>query len=177
MTATQFAQLLNARRIGKGKWMARCPAHPDRNASLAIGEGKSVPVLLRCMSAGCETKAILDAMGLQWSDLMGERNTTVDLRAIQKERDRQALIELQRKARYASLCQEAQWWEDQASGWGRFLALHPEDDTAAERFHYSLDQIRHFNAQLAPFRHPLMYPSECVQWKRRWKQIRPTRRE
>jgi len=69
MTAAQIASALNGRRVGKGKWMALCPAHPDRNRSLSIAEGRKVPVLLKCMSAGCDTRDILAAAGLKWGDL------------------------------------------------------------------------------------------------------------
>jgi len=69
MTAAQIASALNGRRVGKGKWMALCPAHSDRNRSLSIAEGRKVPVLLKCMSAGCDTRDILAAAGLKWQDL------------------------------------------------------------------------------------------------------------
>src|SRR6185312_4820966 len=69
MTAADIARLLNARKVGRGKWVARCVAHPDRNPSLSIAEGRKVPVVLKCMSAGCETSAILAAMGLSWDAL------------------------------------------------------------------------------------------------------------
>jgi hypothetical protein len=49
--------------------MALCPAHPDRNRSLSIAEGKRVPVVLKCMSHGCDTKTILGAIGLTWAAL------------------------------------------------------------------------------------------------------------
>jgi hypothetical protein len=74
MTASALAHLLKARRIGKGKWSARCPGHPDRRASLAITEGKR-GVLIRCMSHGCDTRDILDAMGLSFSDLFFDKMT------------------------------------------------------------------------------------------------------
>lgn len=68
MTASQLAQTLHARRTGKGKWTAKCPGHPDSNPSLAISEGRK-GVVIRCMSNGCDTRDILDAMGLTFSDL------------------------------------------------------------------------------------------------------------
>ena len=40
MTANEFASLLNARRIGPGRWMAKCPGHPDRTPSLSIATGR-----------------------------------------------------------------------------------------------------------------------------------------
>jgi hypothetical protein len=55
------------RRTGAG-WQARCPAHDDRNPSLSVTEGRDGRVLLKCR-AGCETPAVLAALGLQWSDL------------------------------------------------------------------------------------------------------------
>lgn len=38
MTAAAVAARLHARRARAG-WVARCPAHEDRRASLSIGEG------------------------------------------------------------------------------------------------------------------------------------------
>jgi hypothetical protein len=69
-----LARLLNGRKTGKGKFVAKCPSHPDRTPSLAIAEGKK-GVLLKCMSAGCETVAILEALGLRWSDLFDGKPT------------------------------------------------------------------------------------------------------
>ena len=74
MTASQLARLLNARRTGKGKWVAKCPSHQDRHPSLAISEGKR-GVLVKCMSAGCDTRDILAAMGLTYSDLFYDEAT------------------------------------------------------------------------------------------------------
>src|SRR5262245_63803480 len=48
-------------------WTARCPSHDDDGPSLSIRlEGGRI--LLHCF-AGCDTKAILDAVGLNWGDL------------------------------------------------------------------------------------------------------------
>lgn len=52
---------------------ARCPAHPDSNPSLSINEGRSGNVVLHC-HAGCDTGAILAAIGLTEADLF-EPNT------------------------------------------------------------------------------------------------------
>jgi hypothetical protein len=52
---------------GKG-YMARCPAHNDKNPSLSICEGEGGQVLIHCF-AGCETKDVLSAVGLNYSDL------------------------------------------------------------------------------------------------------------
>ena len=53
-------------------WKARCPAHDDRTPSLSIAAGKDGRVLLRCW-AGCETLAVLGALGLSWADLFERR--------------------------------------------------------------------------------------------------------
>jgi hypothetical protein len=49
-------------------WRAHCPAHEDTHPSLSISEGRQGRVLLRCWS-GCETREVLAALGLRWSDL------------------------------------------------------------------------------------------------------------
>jgi hypothetical protein len=51
-----------------GSWMSLCPAHDDNNPSLSITEVTDGKVLL-CCHAGCETEAIVQALGLTMSDL------------------------------------------------------------------------------------------------------------
>lgn len=68
MTASDLAQILDARRAGAGKWQARCPAHSDRSPSLSIGEGKDGRILLHCF-AGCTVREILAAQKLASRDL------------------------------------------------------------------------------------------------------------
>jgi len=53
---------------GHGRWMAYCPAHDDRTASLSVAEGADSRVLLRCF-AGCEVGDVLAAVGKDLSDL------------------------------------------------------------------------------------------------------------
>src|SRR5258708_56111 len=59
MSADSLATALEARRSGSS-WMAKCPAHDDRNPSLSIREvdGK---VLLHC-HAGCTQRDVIDAL-------------------------------------------------------------------------------------------------------------------
>ena len=54
------------------QWIARCPAHDDRNPSLAIKDGDDGRVLVHCF-AGCETEDVLSAIGLTFPDVMPER--------------------------------------------------------------------------------------------------------
>ena len=71
MNAAALADLLEARAAGRGKWKARCPAHPDRSPLLSIPEGQGGRVLLHCW-AGCETETVLATLGLSMRDLFNE---------------------------------------------------------------------------------------------------------
>jgi hypothetical protein len=57
MTARELAGILNAKCVGPDRWQGRCPAHPDRNASLSISACRDDRVLLYCF-AGCEPEEI-----------------------------------------------------------------------------------------------------------------------
>lgn len=67
---TVLAKLSDARRDGAG-FKACCPAHDDRNPSLAISEADDGRVLLKCW-VGCTTESIVAAMGLKTRDLFPE---------------------------------------------------------------------------------------------------------
>ncbi len=54
------------RQNGAG-WTALCPAHPDRNPSLSLSQGDK-GALVKCF-AGCETHAVLAAVGRTMADL------------------------------------------------------------------------------------------------------------
>lgn len=53
---------------GGGQYMARCPCHDDRKASLAIRMGDD-KIILQCL-AGCAYEDILARLGISWRDLM-----------------------------------------------------------------------------------------------------------
>ncbi len=55
------------RQSGPGKWRARCPAHDGKSLSLAIADADG-RVLIKCF-AGCDTEAVLGALGLTFGDL------------------------------------------------------------------------------------------------------------
>lgn len=69
MSAEAIARGLRGRKAGSG-WMARCPAHDDRDPSLSIGEmaGK---VLVYC-HAGCDQRDVISA--LKGRGLWGDNN-------------------------------------------------------------------------------------------------------
>ena len=67
---------LDGVRMSGGSWMARCPSHEDRTASLSIGRGKEHPVVLNCR-AGCDSLDVLKALGLTWETLSKPREGSV----------------------------------------------------------------------------------------------------
>lgn len=64
----------SAKRHGRG-WMAKCPVHDDRKASLSIGTGDDGKILLKCF-AGCSLDDIVAAAHLELADLFPEKPTT-----------------------------------------------------------------------------------------------------
>src|SRR5262249_39922358 len=61
---------LQSVRRNKGGWMARCPAHEDKNPSLSVREEKGL-VLLHCF-AGCSTDAVCCALKIKVRDLFSK---------------------------------------------------------------------------------------------------------
>ena len=73
MRIEQFISRLDGvKETGPDRWIACCPAHDDRSPSLTIRDCDDERVLLHCF-AGCETEAVLSALGLTFADLMPER--------------------------------------------------------------------------------------------------------
>jgi 5S rRNA maturation endonuclease (ribonuclease M5) len=58
----------NVKPAPNGGYLALCPAHDDRNPSLKIDQTDGGKILLKCF-AGCDTKDVIRAAGLNWSDL------------------------------------------------------------------------------------------------------------
>jgi len=75
---------------GNGKWMALCPAHKDRSPSLAINETDD-RLLLHCF-AGCETKHVAAAVGLDMSDLFHQKLTSIKLTEGKRRRYEEVLL-------------------------------------------------------------------------------------
>jgi hypothetical protein len=71
---TVLSRLDRVRRIGTGRWIARCPAHADRSPSLSVRELDDGRVLLHDFG-GCEVGAVLGALDLEMADLFHERLT------------------------------------------------------------------------------------------------------
>lgn len=67
-------RLQGVKKSGSG-WTARCPAHDDKNPSLAISEGADGKILLKC-HAGCDTRNVCAALNIKPADLFPERDKT-----------------------------------------------------------------------------------------------------
>lgn len=68
-----LSKLPTAKPAGEKQWLAKCPAHQDRRASLSIGLGDDGRALLRC-HAGCTAESVVAAIGLRMVDLMSDRD-------------------------------------------------------------------------------------------------------
>ncbi len=68
MKLAEFLERLEGvRRSGRG-YVARCPAHDDRHASLSVKDGEDDRILVYC-HAGCQVTEIVGAMSLKMADL------------------------------------------------------------------------------------------------------------
>lgn len=67
-----LSRLEGVKRTGKDRWMARCPAHEDKRASLAITELGDGRVLIFDF-AGCDVESVLSSVGLEFDALYPER--------------------------------------------------------------------------------------------------------
>ena len=73
MTADNLlSQLSRIKRTGVNRWLALCPAHPDKRPSLAVRELDDGRVLVKCF-AGCSVQEVLDAVGLEFDALYPEK--------------------------------------------------------------------------------------------------------
>lgn len=73
MRAEDFVlRLERVRRMGPGRWVARCPAHADGSPSFTMRELEDGRILVHCF-AGCSVDAIVAALGISLSDLFPEK--------------------------------------------------------------------------------------------------------
>jgi hypothetical protein len=66
-----LSRLDKVRKTGPDRWLARCPAHADKTASLSIRELPDGRTLAHCF-AGCGVDAVLAAANLEITDLFPE---------------------------------------------------------------------------------------------------------
>ncbi len=73
MNLQNFVDRLDgAKKSGKG-FIAKCPAHDDKNPSLSVSNGGG-KILVKC-HAGCSTAEVVSAMGLSVKDLFPDNGT------------------------------------------------------------------------------------------------------
>ena len=63
------------RKTSADQWVAVCPAHSDRSPSLHVKEKEDGRILIHC-KAGCGANEVLDALGLNYSDLFPDTGET-----------------------------------------------------------------------------------------------------
>ena len=75
MTALDLARALGAQRTGS-TWMARCPAHEDREPSLSISDASHGKMLVRC-HAGCDQRSVISSLRARglWTDAQSRPGT------------------------------------------------------------------------------------------------------
>ena len=153
MTAETFAGLLDARRTGRGRWQARCPAHRDDNPSLSIAEGRDGRILVLCR-AGCTTEAVVAAKGLSMRDLFaGPPPSPAQARDALLQREREEVrAKTMRLERIRLTDHYHRLWRatDEV---GAKLAHTADDapgvDALARLFHQGVEQLRDVETKLA----------------------------
>jgi putative DNA primase/helicase len=86
VTAAEIAKRLHARSSRVG-WLARCPAHKDRNPSLSIREDNG-KILLHCF-ANCTVESICSALKIRVRDLFAEPGAVETKPRIVREAEKQ----------------------------------------------------------------------------------------
>ena len=69
---TFLSRLSSIKRTGIGRYLACCPAHPDKHPSLNVRELDDGRILVKCF-AGCSVEEVLDAVGLEFDALYPEK--------------------------------------------------------------------------------------------------------
>ena len=67
-----LSKLHKVKRASNNRWLACCPAHPDKRPSLALRELDDGQVLIHCF-AGCNVEEVLHAVGLEFDALYPEK--------------------------------------------------------------------------------------------------------
>jgi hypothetical protein len=81
MTAAEIAGVFKGKPTAAGGWEACCPAHQDKNASLAITDDGNGKTLVHCF-AGCQFADIAAAVGLKMRDFFPDEPPVVKSRMV-----------------------------------------------------------------------------------------------
>lgn len=98
-----LARLKGVRSTGKDRWIACCPAHEDKRPSMTVRVLSDGRILLHDF-AGCDTQAILDAVGMTFGDLFPEPLTREHLPRTQAFTAREALDCLKTESAVVAIC-------------------------------------------------------------------------
>ena len=98
-----ISHLSKVRKSGKDSWIACCPAHPDKTASLSIKDVGDGRVLINCF-AGCGAIDVLESLGLDWEDVMPETTVVNPTRVESVIYPTDALRIIKNEARLVYLC-------------------------------------------------------------------------
>jgi hypothetical protein len=149
--AEQIADLLHPRRVGAGRWIAKCPAHPDRSPSLSIREGRNGRVLVHCF-AGCKTQDVLKQLKLGWADICGEPMTPAQAREAAAERVEQERQNQKRRVVERAAFDRIRRLHAIADELVMRLVRIPDGDSTGDPivrlYHKTLDQLRRAEAEV-----------------------------
>jgi hypothetical protein len=67
-----LSRLEKVKQTGNDRWLACCPAHHDKQPSMNIKENPDGTILIICRT-GCASHDILQAIGMEFSDLFPEK--------------------------------------------------------------------------------------------------------
>lgn len=144
MTPEEIVALTHARKVGKGRWIARCPSHPDRNPSLSIREGRKA-LLVQCMSQQCPLPDICRALGITVESLFydsGRKLSHAEVERMRLDAERRAQDALQRARIRRVALSRAAMWQEAANRLGSVLAKAPHSDRLARLFGVALANSR-----------------------------------
>jgi len=157
MTPDEVAQYLHARRAGRNKWMARCPAHGDRSPSLSIRAGRDGRTVIHCF-AGCSPEAIVAEVGLTMACLFGASVATPSQvnQAAREHTRRMAEAEDRRRER-GQLIDQVRRLSKIADALGEKLARAAENapgaDSLTKLFHATLERLREIEEEVEVLNH------------------------
>jgi hypothetical protein len=92
-TNTLLNTLVKVKQTNHSTWIACCPAHDDKNPSLAIRQVDDGRILIHCF-AGCSAAEILDALGLSFDDLYPTTNPAIAHKPLRKIFDAHTTLQL-----------------------------------------------------------------------------------
>lgn len=142
MTTAQIARIFHAKRIKKGKYIAKCPVHNDHKPSLWIMDGKKNCTVLGCW-AGCDKGAIISAVGLTFSDLFADSKP--DVKAMREAERLAAKEALERKKAKAVLHRTIERRNEEAqrrNALGKCLMNDWRNTRLNRSFHESVEKAR-----------------------------------